>query len=285
MTIERNRPWGERGGLTADGVIAHTDRELRGVVEQARRAGTAPPVVGLLGGDLCRTLGGRGDASRLRSPDAMRFPIDVVAVELDGARHWFVAHLIARRSWWRGRLLAVMNAEFLGRGMWRHGRIRTTAPSMCSTATGPRRSLEGRPVPDGCARAASEHLATRTTVRATLARAVVDGEAIGAVVHSATVEPDSLVVWCERRSHKIAPNGCWVLDESPGSYRWGTVGDPIPGRDEVQIRAVASAQPDGPVGHQGHAGRRCLTCPVATWPASSMRWVTRSPTWRSATRW
>jgi len=33
----------------------------------------------------------------------------------------------------------------------------------------------------------------------------------------------------------------WVLDESPGSYRWSTVGDPIPGRDEVQIRVVASA--------------------------------------------
>jgi diacylglycerol kinase family enzyme len=114
VTIERNRPWGDHGGLTADGVVVNTDRELRAVVEQARRAGTAPPVVGLLGGDLCRTLGGRGDASRLRTPDAMRFPIDVVAVELDGDRHWFVAHLLARRSWWAGRLLAVMNAEFVG---------------------------------------------------------------------------------------------------------------------------------------------------------------------------
>jgi NADPH:quinone reductase-like Zn-dependent oxidoreductase len=33
----------------------------------------------------------------------------------------------------------------------------------------------------------------------------------------------------------------WVLDESPGTYRWGTVGDPLPGRDEVQVRVVASA--------------------------------------------
>jgi NADPH:quinone reductase-like Zn-dependent oxidoreductase len=33
----------------------------------------------------------------------------------------------------------------------------------------------------------------------------------------------------------------WVLDESPGEYRWGTVGDPIPGRDEVRVVVVASA--------------------------------------------
>jgi zinc-binding alcohol dehydrogenase/oxidoreductase len=33
----------------------------------------------------------------------------------------------------------------------------------------------------------------------------------------------------------------WVLDESPGEYRWGTVGDPIPGRDEVRVAVVASA--------------------------------------------
>ena len=29
-------------------------------------------------------------------------------------RHWFVAHLVARRSWWRGRVVAAMNAQWLG---------------------------------------------------------------------------------------------------------------------------------------------------------------------------
>jgi zinc-binding alcohol dehydrogenase/oxidoreductase len=33
----------------------------------------------------------------------------------------------------------------------------------------------------------------------------------------------------------------WVLDESPGSYRWGQVELPPPGADEVQLRVVASA--------------------------------------------
>ena len=33
----------------------------------------------------------------------------------------------------------------------------------------------------------------------------------------------------------------WILDESPGTYRWGTLPDPEPGPDEVRIRVVASA--------------------------------------------
>ncbi|CAN5763836.1 hypothetical protein BH24ACT3_BH24ACT3_17910 [soil metagenome] len=84
------------------------------MVEGARRAGAAVPVLGLLGGDLCRTLGGRGDEGRLRGPDAMRLPVDLGSVLVDGRLHWFVAHLVARRSWWRGRVFAALNAQWLG---------------------------------------------------------------------------------------------------------------------------------------------------------------------------
>jgi diacylglycerol kinase family enzyme len=38
----------------------------------------------------------------------------VGSVLVDGRLHWFVAHLIARRSWWFGRTIAVMNAQYLG---------------------------------------------------------------------------------------------------------------------------------------------------------------------------
>lgn len=116
MTIERGQSWGRPGPLPADAVIAHTDAEARAVVETARRANEDPPPIGLLGGDLCRTLGGTGDARRLRSDAAMTFTVDVGAVLVDGRLHWFVAHLVARRSWWRGRVVAVMNAEW--RGDW-----------------------------------------------------------------------------------------------------------------------------------------------------------------------
>ena len=33
----------------------------------------------------------------------------------------------------------------------------------------------------------------------------------------------------------------WILDESPGSYRWGTIDDPEPGPGEVRVKVVASA--------------------------------------------
>jgi len=114
MTIERGEPWGEAGPLPRHGVLVRSDREARAVVTAARRAGEPIPPLGLLGGDLCRTLGGRGDEARLRSAEAMTFPVDLGSVLVDGRLHWFVAHLVAKRSWWRGRAVVAMNAQFLG---------------------------------------------------------------------------------------------------------------------------------------------------------------------------
>lgn len=114
MTVRRGEAWGAPGALPDDGVVCASDAEVRVVVEAARRAGRPPPAIGLVGGDLCRTLGGTGDVGRLRGAEAMTFPIDVGAVLVDGTLHWFTAHLIARRRWWRGRAVAVMNAQWLG---------------------------------------------------------------------------------------------------------------------------------------------------------------------------
>ncbi len=114
MTIEKGKDWGRPAPLAPDGVIVRTDAEARAIVEAARRAGDRPPPLGLLGGDLCRTLGGTGDAARLRSDAAMTFPVDLASVLVDGRIHWFVAHLVARRSWWTGRIVAAMNAQWLG---------------------------------------------------------------------------------------------------------------------------------------------------------------------------
>jgi hypothetical protein len=114
MTIERGERWGEARPLPRHGVIVRSDREARAIVTAARRAREPIPPLGLLGGDLCRTLGGRGDEDRLRSAEAMSFPVDLGSVLIDGRLHWFVAHLVAKRSWWLGRAVVVMNAQFIG---------------------------------------------------------------------------------------------------------------------------------------------------------------------------
>ena len=113
MTIKKGEAWGEPGALPADGVVVRSDAEARRAVTEARRAGHEPPVLGLLGGDLSRAVGGTGDEGRLRHGGTL-LPVDLGAVLIDGRLHWFVAHLVARRGWWRGAVTVAMNAQHLG---------------------------------------------------------------------------------------------------------------------------------------------------------------------------
>jgi len=114
VTVEKGQDWGELGPLPEDGVVVRTDAEARAVVTEARRANRPVPPLGLLGGDLCRTVGGRGDEARLHAPEATRLTVDLGAVLVDGRLHWFVAHLVARKGWLRGPILGAFNAQWLG---------------------------------------------------------------------------------------------------------------------------------------------------------------------------
>ena len=113
MPIAKGETWGWPGRLPDDGVVVRDDAEAATVLETARRQGRAMPTLGLLGGDLCRTLGGIGSEARLRSSDAMTFPVDLGEVAIDGKGHLFVAHLVARNRLWT-RVFAAMNAQFVG---------------------------------------------------------------------------------------------------------------------------------------------------------------------------
>jgi diacylglycerol kinase family enzyme len=124
MAVRKGEDWGQLGPLPEDGIVVATDAEARALVERARQAHEPLPTLGLVGGDLRSTLGGRRVEHELRSPDAARVQVDIVRVEIDGEPHWFVAHLIAHASftrggWWRGRTLAAMNAAW--RGSWNVG--------------------------------------------------------------------------------------------------------------------------------------------------------------------
>lgn len=131
MTIRKGEAWGELAPLPPGTLFAADDAAARRLVEAARRAGRPVPPLGLAGGDLWRTMGGRPESAHIvpvedggfrvrRAPDGTGdrvtvAPVDLGSVLIDGRQHWFVAHLVARRSWWRGRIVAAMNAEFLGR--------------------------------------------------------------------------------------------------------------------------------------------------------------------------
>jgi hypothetical protein len=115
VTTEKGRAWGSLGPAPPGTVAVRSDAEARALVLEAWMAGRPLPTVALLGGDLCRTLGGRGDQQRLRSDAALTVPIDLGVAALDGVETVFVAHLVARRRWRSGRIFLAMNAEYLGR--------------------------------------------------------------------------------------------------------------------------------------------------------------------------
>jgi hypothetical protein len=116
MTIRKGHDWGSIARPMSFVPTVSSDGELRTVVESSRRNAAPIPTLGLIGGDLMRTLGGSGDVARLRSGEPVpHLPIDVVHVIADDSREaWFVAHLVARRGWWTGQLVAAMNAQYMG---------------------------------------------------------------------------------------------------------------------------------------------------------------------------
>ncbi len=112
MTIKPGEPWGEAVPAPDDLHVVHDDAVAGEWVAHHRRSDRQVPPVGLASGDLARTMGGGAPG---RFPGTVtRAPVDAVRVIAGGDTTWAVAHIVARRSWWRGEVVLVMNAQFLG---------------------------------------------------------------------------------------------------------------------------------------------------------------------------
>lgn len=104
MTVRRGEEWGERVDRPAGLVVAASDAELAALVG----SGSSSPLT-VATGDVRRTLGAATDGSTVQ-----RIALDVLRVEADGVGMCAVAHVVARRSWWRGRIVGVFNVEHVG---------------------------------------------------------------------------------------------------------------------------------------------------------------------------
>ncbi len=139
MSIARGVDWGEPAPLPEGLPWFDDDASAADFLAPLRRSGEELPAIGLSGGDLCRTLGGRPGAAGgppgpgLPGPESAAagsesagtgqsgpgesgacFGVDLGAVLLDGRLRWFLAHCVIRRSWLRGRVIVAANAAFVG---------------------------------------------------------------------------------------------------------------------------------------------------------------------------
>ncbi len=119
--ITKGQPWGSATPLPMGTPIAHSNQQLRAIVEPALResvTSTSPLKVGVAGGDIWAAVGAPNNSQERFSSGATHgAAIDAIHVQADGNQYWCCAHVVARRSWWRGRVVVVMNSEWLGR--WR----------------------------------------------------------------------------------------------------------------------------------------------------------------------
>ncbi len=214
LTIRKGEAWGTVGPLPDGAVIVRSDGDLQRLVHEARSAGRPLPAVALLGGSLMRAVGGSGDERRLAGEVAL-LPVDVVRVDLQlsatggaSTSHvptttWSTAHVIVRRGWWRGPIVAAMNAEFVGtwdvtpRGHPNDGRVDllevSAAMSVRDRLRARGRLVAGTHLPHPAISVRQTSTAERTFERPM--RVWVDGVAMGSTGSlRLTVEPDALVV-------------------------------------------------------------------------------------------
>ena len=209
MTIRRGEDWGRPGRPPADLNWFVDDAAAARAVDEGARE------IGLGGGDMARTLGvgtGAGVAG-----SAVSFPIDLIEVtSADGRRTVALAHVVIRHRrwrWWKGPIVVVMNAQFIGRwdvaprGHPNDGRVEVL--DVDSTMSTRQRFLAGRRLPTG-AHIPHPLVRIRSSAEVTVpisgsASVLVDGQpwidgsssSSSSAGHSLTIRavPDAFVAW------------------------------------------------------------------------------------------
>lgn len=114
MTIRKGEDWGTTAHLGQDAPVVSSDRDLANLfrVENGRLHG--PDQVGIIGGDLARTVGATATAAELRRGERVALPIDLGTIRIDDREFVMAANCVIRRTRWWGEIIGVMNASFLG---------------------------------------------------------------------------------------------------------------------------------------------------------------------------
>lgn len=134
MTIRAGQPWGEV--VTAPPRVTRIGSDQECAAFVAHHLTDEQPAIALTGGDLFRSVGGVPGVDRVAAgAEVVKLPCDVLRVTLVndvargssdgvGSRREVVAvaHVVVRRpllrsaalGWWRGRVVAAMNAQYLG---------------------------------------------------------------------------------------------------------------------------------------------------------------------------
>lgn len=112
MTIRKGEEWGRPVPRPDDLRLVGSDAQLVEALSDGSKIPVAPTA-----GDLHRTLGARDVTV---AQEVLELPIDLLRVTIDdGARFTACAHVLLQRpfavgGWWRGDVIMVMNAEFVG---------------------------------------------------------------------------------------------------------------------------------------------------------------------------
>lgn len=111
MVIERGAAWGRTVPAPANLRVVDGDAALAAALTDGSDGPVAP-----VGGDLHRTVGARTPMGRT---ELLELPIDLISISIDGGRSMACAHVRietppVRGGWWRGPVVFVMNAQFLG---------------------------------------------------------------------------------------------------------------------------------------------------------------------------